>query len=330
MKKLFLGLFFALFSQVVLSVGNPVTVYSNAPIYLPSNQSATASIASTAAPGYFGPYQVYASDSVARINVTGTFTGLVMTAFITSDSGQSTQVLQFSNYNWSPVSFSSVNGQRALSVTGTGIYSIDVSGASSFYLSVSSLSTGTVSVSISEGLGAAPLTTYKQNKATYHADFGGAAGLAASSTTDNVGICGSATKTVAVTHFEVSGINSTASVVKNVGLILRSTADTAGTPATVSSVSSDSTDPAATATVKSYTGTGPTVGTAIGGIVTGALSIPLATATGSNFFTEDFGPQSRNFSKEIFLRGVAQCLYLNLNGASANSTLYGGIEWTEY
>ena len=429
------GAVLTLFCQIVLAIGNPVTVPFSNPTFIPSNTSATASLSTT---GVFGPYQVYGNDANARINVSGVFQGLVATVYVTSDSGQATQSSQLSNYNWVQAPVTTNQGQFANTITTPGMYSVNVSGASAFYVNVTSLSTGTVNASVSEGLDDYFDATFMVTRQTYHADFGG---LALTSTTDYFGICGSATRTVSISHIEFNATNSSASASKYVRIVLRSTVDTGGTPSNVVGIASDLNDtnqftlstssplitgntytimtlgtttwtslgatatsigslvngtnyiitalgttnfsaigagssPAVgqtftyngvtvtgsggtvltsnfvyngatitsgivntagtfygslpTATVTTYTGTGPTVGTSVGNIRSGVLNAPVAAALGVPPLSWDFGAQSRNFAKEVTLRGANQCLYITGGGSFANSTGYGAIEWTEY
>ena len=148
-QNLIITIALAAFTQFALAVGNPVTVYSQNPTYFPSNTSATATLSTT---GTFGPYQVYGNDANARLNITGTYTGLVATVYVTSDTGQTTQTNQIANYIWTQSPIITNQGQFSNTINGNGLYSVNVSGASSFYVSVTALSTGSVSMSVSEGL----------------------------------------------------------------------------------------------------------------------------------------------------------------------------------
>lgn len=163
---------------------------------------------------------------------------------------------------------------------------------------------------------------YEKNQRTYSAAGSVAAAAAA---TDIFTITGSATTTVFVTAVTISGVQTTAGVV-DVQLMMRSTADTAGTSGAVTAVPSDSTDAAATATVLAYTAN-PTTGTPIGTVRRAYVPVDApASVVGSEQIVFDFTARG----KPLTLRGIAQVLAVNLNGA----TLAGGVfditvEWYE-
>lgn len=319
-------LLLTLISQIAFSVGNPVTVYTNNPTYLPNNTSPTATLSAT---GTFGPYSIYANDANARINITGTFTGLVATVYVTSDSGQSTQAGQLANYVWTQTPVTTNMGQFYNSINSTGLYSVNVSGANSFYINVSALASGSVSASVSEGLDDYYDATFMGTRSSYHAAIVSLA--PAASATDFVTICGSASKTIAITDIILNGQATTAGS-KFVQLAFRTTADTGGTSTSISAIPSDTSDPVATATVLQYTANPASLGTSAGYVRSGVLSLPTTATLGIPQTEWQFGAQTRNFEKEITLRGTSQCLTLHGGGASfpAGSTLFGSISWTEY
>lgn len=150
----------------------------------------------------------------------------------------------------------------------------------------------------------------------------------AASATDVFTIYGSATKTVRVVSFFISGTN-TANTNAVVIVNKRSTANTGGTSASVTAVPLDSNNASATATVKSWT-TNPTLGTLIGSLVGDLVFLPALSSTNPveqlNF---DFG----NNGQPIVLRGTSEGAALNMNGVNIGilsaTTLYISVEWTE-
>src|SRR5271166_514249 len=140
-----------------------------------------------------------------------------------------------------------------------------------------------------------------------------ALGNQAASPTDWVVIGGSATKTVRVTNITVCGTATAASTI-DVVLIKRSSADTGGTPVSATAVPLDSNDAAATGTVVYYTANPTGLGTAVGNVDAVKLNLGASGAAGCG--SVDFG--TRN-SQAVVLRGVAQQLAINLNGATVPS-----------
>lgn len=146
----------------------------------------------------------------------------------------------------------------------------------------------------------------------------------ATAATDIFLIGGSATKTVRVTHLGIA-CTATAAVAADVIFLKRSSADTAGTSTGATAVALDSGDSAATATVLAYTAN-PTVGGLFGNVSIDKSSI--TTTTGApQFLFEDFGVRN---TRSVVLRGTAQQLAINLNGASiAGIACDAEVEWTE-
>ena len=151
------------------------------------------------------------------------------------------------------------------------------------------------------------------------------AGTPASSATDIMTLTGSATRTIKILRWVVSGLATSAGAFDFL-LIKRSTAN-AGANTGLTEVPWDSRDAAATATGRQYTAN-PTPGTAVGTVA--AIKATLTTAAGGlvNVPTEYelVGPQH----KPIVLRGTDEVLALNLNAV----TITGGaitsfVVWTE-
>lgn len=147
--------------------------------------------------------------------------------------------------------------------------------------------------------------------------------FAASSTTDNAVMPGNATNTVLVTKILLSCNETTAGQI-NVELLKRSTADTAGTSAAMTAVPMDANYAAAVSAPLSYTGTGPTVGTAIGDLDNLQIGCMAATtATPNDIFI--FHPD-----KPIILRGTAQQIAVNVgNAALTGGNITVTFEWEE-
>lgn len=166
-------------------------------------------------------------------------------------------------------------------------------------------------------------------RTTYSAVFTGLA--PAASATDVVCITGSATKTIKVQYFEVSGTAGTL-VTLPVFLAKRASADTGGTPATGNALpvasKMDSLNAAGTATLVSYTANPVIVDTSPLLIRAGAVTLPVTTAgTVTNRTLWAFGNAG---GQAIVLRGAAQQLCLNLSGVSVSSGLLAGsLMWVE-
>lgn len=149
----------------------------------------------------------------------------------------------------------------------------------------------------------------------------------AASATDIFVIGGSATKTIRVTRIEVN-ITATTAAATALSLVKRSTADTGGTATAATRVPADrnAIASASDVVVQGYTAN-PTTGTAVG-VVGRRRDVAVVSP---NLPLEErwiFG--TRPGSQAITLRGVADQLAVNLNGAS----LTGGdasieVEWTE-
>lgn len=154
---------------------------------------------------------------------------------------------------------------------------------------------------------------------SYHAS----ASFAASSTTDNAVLPGNATNTVLVTKITVTCKQTTAGQI-NVELLKRSVADTVGTAANMTVVPDDANYASGVSVPKSYTGTGPTVGAAVGDLDNAQIGcMASATATPNDVFV--FRPL-----KPIVLRGTAQMLAVNVgNAALTGGNLTVTFDWME-
>lgn len=146
-----------------------------------------------------------------------------------------------------------------------------------------------------------------------------------SSTTDIVVMPGNATNTVLVTKIVLTCTQTTAGTI-NVELIKRSTADTGGTSASMTAVPDDSNYVAAVSAPLTYTGTGPTVGTAVGDLDNAQVGCPATSVSGPNdIYVFPLGSNP----KPIVLRGTAQQIAINLGGAVTGGTGTVTIYWDE-
>ena len=146
--------------------------------------------------------------------------------------------------------------------------------------------------------------------------------FAASSTTDVAVLPGNATNTVLVTRVLFTCTQTTAGIL-NLELVKRSTADTSGTSASMTVVPDDSSYAAGSSAPLSYTGTGPTTGTAVGDLDNAQVGC-LATTTAAPNDIYIFKPL-----KPIVLRGTAQQLAINLGGAVTGGNITVTFEWME-
>lgn len=147
--------------------------------------------------------------------------------------------------------------------------------------------------------------------------------FAGSSTTDNAVLPGNASNTVLVTRVLVTCTQTTAGIV-TLSVIKRSAADTSGTSSAFTVVPDDSTFASGVSAPLSYTGTGPTAGTAVGNVDTAQFGCNASTTAGPN----DIYILDRRL-KPIVLRGTAQQLALNFGGAITGGTLTVTYEYEE-
>jgi hypothetical protein len=133
----------------------------------------------------------------------------------------------------------------------------------------------------------------------------------AASATDIAVLPGNASNTVLVTRVKVSCTQTAAGTI-TLNLIKRSTADSAGTSSNMTVVPDDSNYAAGVSAPKIYTAN-PTTGTAVGNVDT-ALTGCMASGTAT---PNDLYILNRQ-QKPIVLRGTAQQLAVNLNGATVS------------
>jgi hypothetical protein len=158
----------------------------------------------------------------------------------------------------------------------------------------------------------------------------------AATPTDLVTIYGSATKTVRVVKFVITTTN-TAAGSQTFFLIKRSAVNTTGTFVAATAVPSDSSDSAATATVGHYTANPGGLGTAVGTTNIKRVASPVLIPASFAGIVDDAGFDmldsqiNADWDKSIVLRGVAQGLCLNFNGAALVSGQVHAFQviWTE-
>jgi hypothetical protein len=167
-----------------------------------------------------------------------------------------------------------------------------------------------------------PSINTEGTKATYSAATGGF--TPATTATDFLTIVGSSSKTVRVTRISIWGFATTA-ISEEILLIVRTTANSSGTATQPTIAQHDQNDAAPTAVVNLYSAN-PTTGSSGGVLRQAKLNCGVTGSAGQLVW--DFS--TRN-TKTIVLRGVAQTLCLNYNGAAVPSGMKLSIEveWTE-
>ncbi len=103
----------------------------------------------------------------------------------------------------------------------------------------------------------------------------------ASNNTDVLTFTMAGTKVAQLMSVSVSGFSSITALGASVSTVLRSSGPTGGTPVAVTALSHDATNPASAATVNAYT-SAPTVGNAIGTLVSQVLTLPLLGTSPGN------------------------------------------------
>lgn len=171
-----------------------------------------------------------------------------------------------------------------------------------------------------------PISVFTNATSTY----GAAVALLpyAANGTDIFTITGSDTKVIRIKHISIDG-TQTASAVRSVLLIKRSSPNSGGTFSTLTAVPYDSANPAATAVVRAYTANPTVLGTAVGTLH--AEKLILSTAT--NPSVSDalvFSTIDVTNSQDITLRGSNEVLAINMNGVtSTGNSMDIDIMWTE-
>jgi hypothetical protein len=160
-------------------------------------------------------------------------------------------------------------------------------------------------------------------KATYR--YSSTGNTLAATPTDVLTLVGSATTTVRVKRIAVSGLCTGGDSTQNIQLIKRTAANTAGTATSGTVCKHDSSDAAATAVPTLYTANPSSLGA---GVQCGCLALNLGAAGSAGTVEWNF---ANRMDKAIVLRGVAQCLAINLGGTAlaAGTVLNYEMEWEE-
>lgn len=142
-------------------------------------------------------------------------------------------------------------------------------------------------------------------------------------------ITGSATKTVMVTKFCLSSIQTTAGV-NSWFIKKRSTANSGGTSTDLAEVPHDSNNAAGSATTLNYT-VDPTSGTEVGNIWTGKINSPAPGTAGIGGDIGTCVDFSALYGQPVVLRGTGQVLSWNFNLAAlpAGLSVHCAMTWTE-
>lgn len=173
--------------------------------------------------------------------------------------------------------------------------------------------------SVNQALGIQIVGNYEKRARTYSA---AATVTAAAAATDIFTLTGTASAVAYVTKIVFSGIQTTAGLA-DVLLLKYSTANTGGTSGAVTATPHDSLDGAAAATCLSYTAN-PTSGTLVGAVRRAYVPVDGATSVVNPVVVFDFS------GKPVTLRGIAEVLALNLNGATITGGVFDvAIEWYE-
>lgn len=250
--------------------------------------------------------------------VSGSATGISITPQVSNDRGVSPTYTNVQAYP--------IGGMPTSTITANGLYRVNTQGLTSVRLNVTAV-TGTLTVTGAGSPAEQATLALPVRKATYSAAV--VALAPAASATDFLTLTGSATATIEITDAQCTGI-STANSVATVEAVTRSTADTSGTPVAMTAVPHDSNLAAATAAVTGYSAN-PTVGTLVGIVRAGKLSLGMAASSTmvSQPLEWKFGEGE---NQSIILRGTGQVFALNGAGASFSSgaALNCSVTWLEY
>lgn len=161
-------------------------------------------------------------------------------------------------------------------------------------------------------------------RATYSASFGISP---ATTATDVFTIGGSGSKTVRILQVEAWPSETTAAL-KQLFLLIRSSANSGGTSSAGTAVPFDSNSPAATAPVTIYSANPTSLGTLVGNIRSSNMNVGPGTTTDPETLVRwDFG---NNSGQAVVLRGSSQFLALNLNSVTfTGGSIYVSVTWTE-
>jgi hypothetical protein len=171
----------------------------------------------------------------------------------------------------------------------------------------------------------APLPVKGNAAATYAAAWTALA--PASSATDIAVLSGNATNTVVVTRAFVQCTQTTSGTF-TVRFLIRTTADSGGTSSTITGYTFDQNNSNTTAvsTVLTYTAN-PTVNDGTNRLIDSQLITAVSTSATS---PNDFALWQPRMGQSVILRGTAQQLAINLNGATVSgASCNGSFQWIE-
>lgn len=287
------------------------------PVYMPTSTLPT--WATLTATGTTTPWQAN-TQATMYIRVAGTFSALAAQVQISESPGAASAV------TWTAIPVEAVGGSRVFTITATGLYRLNVAGAKQVRLNVTTLTGTNVIFTGSASGGEQFVTTLPIQRQTYSAAV--VALAAATSATDFITVSGNANTTVRIINVTCAATGTLGAV--PLQAIVRSAANTGGTSTTVTAVPNDANDAAAQAVVKAYTVNPVGLGTAVGTVRAGVLTVsPAVTTTiGSQEISWDFGIHPGE--QEVVLRGATQVFALNGNGTFVASTLPSCyLTWTE-
>jgi hypothetical protein len=161
-------------------------------------------------------------------------------------------------------------------------------------------------------------------RATYSASFGISP---ATTATDIFTIGGSGSKTIRILQVEMWPSETTAAL-KQIFLVVRSSANSGGTSSAGVAVPFDSNSPAATAPITIYSANPTSLGALVGSIRSANMNIGPGTTTDPETLVRwDFG---NNSGQAVVLRGTSQFLAMNLNSITfTGGSIYVSVTWTE-
>lgn len=136
--------------------------------------------------------------------------------------------------------------------------------------------------------------------------------------TDMCVITGSATKVIKIIGVQASSSQTTTGT-NEIFLVKRTTANTGGATQAMSTVAFDTGIPAPTATAFRYLTNPTSLGTSPGALYVKRALSPVSTALGVQYF--DMLDNSSSLIRPIVLRGAAESLALNFNGAAVPTAM---------
>lgn len=171
-----------------------------------------------------------------------------------------------------------------------------------------------------------PLYSHKPTYSCVTANFAPAA-----TPTDIFKITGAANKIIRILELYLGG-TATALAIIDLFLAKRSADDTTGTFVAGTKVPHDSGDKPADAVVGHYTANPGGLGSLVGNIAHKKICLPIATSPVTDINTKIDRLTIQIIEKPVMLRGIAEILAINFNGAAlpaGAANWYVGCTWTE-